>query len=611
MHYFNNCLTTKELFEVLVNASFSMTLEQQKELKKTLEERKIMPQEARNAAIALFNCNTDNLEAFLTTSAIYFIIAAELAGIPQQEMRRALEKDCNILLSRDKMQKRVKAIRDIPKFRKRISPAKYTAEEMQLLSAVKTSAQVDELAKRLKRTRRGVGEKVKELARQTRKKTPEAIIPLEPKVSFPRGWSASSLYNPQSQEESKVGSWQKNAFLRPLLITQGFIQLCNEQWFRVQNLQKKESSKPVYPLYYLIFKPILEAQTLEAKNFLYSTIFNFIIKAKKEKCPSICLLVVDPTMIEETKKNSLVSLASPQMSKAVQNAYDFIYASLLGDGNMSRPNNTYHFLFFQAVSLTKPNVNKLGYVIDSLIDIPSELKTPSSLRLAQGKDGNWFAILSFYSWPIFEQIYKDNYLFVEKLSSLRYAELFQLMTKIKITVKSAAPQKLTASLFEESQRRPSKIDAKVLPSSDRLKSSYFKNGNKTLAELYQQDGSLVKGQWSILTVYSKNFNSCCRLALVIYELTNQKVKFFPLIRGLLDSPSNLAGNLEFDLVLCSESHGEFAALIKPHMRDSVMYKLPDVIRPSQNNKTEIKAANYKEAFEVFIQTYKALDSICC
>jgi len=185
------------------------------------------------------------------------------------------------------------------------------------------------------------------------------------------------------------------------------------------------------------------------------------------------------------------------------------------------------------------------------------------------------------------------------------------MTKIKITVKSAAPQKLTASLFEESQRRPSKIDAKVLPSSDRLKSSYFKNVNKTLAELYQQDGSLVKGQWSILTVYSKNFNSCCRLALVIYELTNQKVKFFPLIRGLLDSPSNLAGNLEFDLVLCSESHGEFAALIKPHMRDSVMYKLPDVIRPSQNNKTEIKAANYKEAFEVFIQTYKALDSICC
>lgn len=145
------------------------------------------------------------------------------------------------------------------------------------------------------------------------------------------------------------------------------------------------------------------------------------------------------------------------------------------------------------------------------------------------------------------------------------------MPKIKNIVTLAMPKKLPANLFERFQREAlnKPIKFKNLPSYNNLKNYYFSNVAKTLAHLYVH---LTKNRWVIITVFSNSFNSCCRLAFVIYELTHHKIKFLPFLRGKLDSRENLKGKLIFDLVLCADSHVEFRNLIKPFMVDSVMYK---------------------------------------
>lgn len=72
---------------------------------------------------------------------------------------------------------------------------------------------------------------------------------------------------------------------------------------------------------------------------------------------------------------------------------NFIYASILGDSNISCRGKSFRFLFSQSVKTE--TLKKINYVIEMLNAIPKTLKTPASFTFAKAKKKPWAAVISF------------------------------------------------------------------------------------------------------------------------------------------------------------------------------------------------------------------------
>lgn len=560
-------LSQNNLFEVLSNSSTFLTLAQSNKLNEILEERKITFQEVYALAMVLLEINEQRAPQTPNFSykGTIFLIAAELlrskkddTSISVQTLQQIFKNEFKTDVSRSVMNKRLSKIEEFweTNFLKR--------------NYIKTVP----------------------------------ISAFESIKAFPIGWTAKDLYNPQKPKE-KIDP-EKNKFLSRLLKKQGFIQVPAIYWYK----QLKKPKDREISLCYLIYKPVFEIQTLEGKENLYLKLLGLVGKAEEENRRGVNFLMVDPTMIGETE-----SLPLPN-EKTVKNAENFVYTSMLGDGAIIPTGKTLRFQFNQGVNNINPNAksNKLNYVVDVLNFIPKSLKTPTSFRIGQNTHQAWFASILFSDshGSIFEDLYDQNYGFVEPLSSERYKELFKLLIGMKKILTDDVPQKLTSNFFEISQRTATKKEQKnkTLPNNFDLINFYFEpNVSEALAHLYMQDGHLTNGNWVTMSMYKDNFNDCCRLAFVIYILTKGEIKFLPVLEGKLDSDRNFNNKLLFDLALCAESHKKFAAMIKPYMSESVVYKIPTKL-PSESRdfQTKAKAAKYYAAFAFFITEFGLLDN---